>query len=178
MNLRAPSGAPPAARPVTEGSLEAFCRERHRPLVGMLGLYLGDRHLAEELAQDALIRLCSHWDRFDTAEDAQRWLNRVAFNLAKSSFRTAATRRRLLDRYGPTMQQAAHEPDDAAVLAVRAAVRALPERQRTAILLRYFDDRSVAETAAVMDCPEGTVKTLTHKAIAALRRAGLEVDVA
>lgn len=59
---------------------------------------------------------------------------------------------------------------------MRDAVAALPTRQRTAVLLRYYADLSVRDTTAVMGCAEGTVKALTFKAIAALREAGLTDD--
>ena len=52
----------------------------------------------------------------------------------------------------------------------------LPVRQRTALVLRYFADLSVAETADAMQCPQGTVKTLTREAILALRKTGLITD--
>ncbi len=156
--------------------LDEVCRAQHPRLVGMIGLYCGDRHLAEELAQEALVRLCRNWDRFDADDDAERWLTRVAFNLAKSSFRTTSTRRRIVARYGPTMGSSPDGADSTDALAVRAAVAALPERQRRAIILRYFADLSVADTAVAMACPEGTVKTLTFAAMASLRRAGLEVS--
>ena len=59
---------------------------------------------------------------------------------------------------------------------MRDAVAALPERQRRALVLRYFSDLPVVEVATMMGCPEGTVKTLTARAIAALRGAGLVDD--
>ena len=151
-----------------------FCRAHHRRLVGMLGLYCGDTDLAEELAQEALARLCTHWDRLPSEEEAATWLNRVAFNLAKSSFRTRATRRRITDRFGATMGPRPADGDTDTALAVRAAVAALPERQRTVLLLRYFCDLGVKDVAEQMRCAEGTVKSLTALAIAALRRSGLE----
>jgi RNA polymerase sigma factor (sigma-70 family) len=71
----------------------------------------------------------------------------------------------------------AHGTADAAdAIAVRDALDALPERQRGALVLRYFSDLPVAEVAAIMGCPEGTVKTLTARAIASLRKAGLVDD--
>lgn len=160
---------------LADGGLDAFCRQQHARVLGMLGLYCGDRDLAEELTQEALARLCNHWERLPTVDDAERWLTRVAFNLAKSTFRTKATRRRVLDRYGPTMAPGDSRDDSATAIAVRAAVAALPERERRALILRYFADLRVAEVAAIMSCPEGTVKTLTYQAIGRLRHAGLEV---
>jgi RNA polymerase sigma factor (sigma-70 family) len=162
---------------LSDHQLDQFCHREHRRLVGMLGLYCGDADLAEELAQEALVRLCRHWSKLNSEEDAPRWLNRVAFNLAKSSFRTKAARRRILDRYGHTLAAAAAAPGvGARELAVRSAVANLPDRQRQVVILRYFCDLSVAETALVMRCPAGTVKSVTSQAVAGLRRAGLEVS--
>lgn len=54
-------------------------------------------------------------------------------------------------------------------LALRDAIASLPHRQKNALILRFYADLSVRETASLMDCPEGTVKTLTRKGLAALR---------
>ena len=142
----------------------------------MLGLYCGDRDLAEELVQEALARLCVHWSRLPSEADAARWLTRVSFNLAKSSFRTRAARRRIMERFGGSLvPDVAGHDEGTSALAVRAAVAGLPERQRRVIVLRYFCDLPVADVAELMGCPEGTVKSLTSGAVAGLRRAGLEV---
>jgi RNA polymerase sigma factor (sigma-70 family) len=61
-------------------------------------------------------------------------------------------------------------PDDA--VTIRVVVASLPRRERDAIVARYYLGMSVRETAAALECPEGTVKTLTHRAIARLRDAG------
>ena len=156
--------------------LDSFCRDQHARVLGMLSLYCADRDLAEELTQEALARLCIHWVRLPSTEDAERWLTRVAFNLAKSSFRSKATRRRVLDRHGHALAPGPISGDAASAIAVRSAVAALPERERRALILRYFADLPVAEVASRMSCPEGTVKTLTFQAIGRLRRAGLEVS--
>lgn len=162
--------------PVVERNLDSFCRGRHARLVGMLGLYVGQRELGEDLAQEAMVRLCQHWHRLPTDADAERWLNRVAFNLAKSAIRSRSTRRRIHDRFDHTMVGRPAAPESADVLAVRAAVAGLPELPRRALILRYYADLPVAEVAELMHCPAGTVKTYTHQAIAALRRSGLGVD--
>ena len=157
-------------------ALDSFCRRQHPRLVGMIGLYCGDRDLAEELVQEALARLCVHWPRLPSDADAARWVTRVSFNLAKSSFRTRAARRRIMERYGGSLAPAMPGDDEGtSALAVRAAVAGLPERQRRVIVLRYFCDLPVADVAELMGCPEGTVKSLTSGAVAGLRRAGLEV---
>lgn len=160
----------------TDAALESFCRRHHARLVGMLGLYCGDGDLAEELAQEALARLCVHWRRLPSEADAFRWVTRVAMNLAKSSFRTRAARRRIMDRYGRSLLSTAPDDSGATAIAVRSAVARLPERQRRVIVLRYYCDLSVAEVASAMGCPEGTVKSLTSSAVTGLRRAGLGVS--
>jgi RNA polymerase sigma factor (sigma-70 family) len=152
-----------------------FCRRQYGRLVGMLGLYCGDRDTAEDLAQEALARLCRHWDELPTERDAERWLTRVAFNLAKSSLRTRLTRRRVVEQHGRELTRDGGSADPANAVAVRAAVAGLPERERRVLILRYFADLPVAQTAVLMRCPEGTVKTLTRQAIERLRTAGLEV---
>lgn len=167
--------SPPTATGTTTATDELgdVCRALHRPLVGALTLYCGDAHVAEELAQEALIRLCQHWDR--GVDDPPAWTYRVAFNLARSRFRRLASHRKAVRRLEAERPRTV-EADDADVIAVRRALLALPDRQRQAIVLRYFADLGVREVAAQMSCPEGTVKTLCFQGIRSLRASGLEVD--
>ena len=96
------------------------------------------------------------------------WVHRVAFNLANSRFRRSAAERRARHRHGP-VPDSYTPPDVAAVQEVRAAVAGLHPRTRAAIVLRFFAELSVKEAAEVMGCAEGTVKSLTHKGLTALR---------
>ena len=157
----------------TDLDLVALCEREHPVLVGALGLYLGDVHEAEDLAQEALVRLCQRWP-LPGVENPGAWVMRVAFNLATSSLRRRVTGRRAVDRLRAERPPATLDRDD--VVFVRRAVLDLPDRQRQAIVLRYFADLSVRETADQLGCPEGTVKTLVHQAVKALRAAGLEVS--
>jgi RNA polymerase sigma factor (sigma-70 family) len=68
------------------------------------------------------------------------------------------------------------EPQTTDVVAVREAVSALPPRQRTVIALRFYEQLSVAETAELMGCAQGTVKSLTHKAVSRLRTQADLID--
>jgi len=156
-----------------DGDLAAFCQREWPRLVGSLSLYCGDRDLAEELAQEALVRVCERWRTVRTLGSPSAWAHRVAFNLAKSSFRRRRVARRVAARFTDTPFGAAPIADPVDVLAVRQAVSELPEVQRRALVLRYFADLSVDEVAAVMLCPANTVKTHTRRALAALRGAGL-----
>lgn len=68
-------------------------------------------------------------------------------------------------------------PDLAQASAIRQAVAALPRRQRTALVLRYYADLPVGEVAALMGCGPGTVKSLTNRAISALRAADRQPSI-
>lgn len=155
--------------------LASFCESEHRRLVGLLALYVGERPIAEELAQDAFARLCEHWPRVSGMGNRRAWLNRVALNLAKSWFRRKAAERRAYRRHESGDDP--HPHDRASAIAIREAVSGLPERQRMALVLRYFADYSVADTAELMGCAQGTVKSLTHRAIETLRDRGGLVEI-
>lgn len=148
--------------------MHSFCLVEYPRLVVLLSLHTGERGAAEELAQDTLVRVHEHWDRVRAMENPGGWAYAVGLNLARSWWRRRHAERRALTRLGrPASEAPASEPADA--VALRAAVAALPVRQRTALLLRYFADLSITETATHMHCAEGTVKSLTSQAIAALR---------
>lgn len=171
--MAAPVGARAAV--ADHSGFAEFCRREHPRLVALLSLYMGSVDDAEELAQEALVRACVRWAAVDAmGEGARRWLSTVALNLARSRMRRAALWRRAEPRLAtPAHAEAA---DAAAAHAVRRAVAALPEKMRRVIVLRYFADLSVREVAEAVGCPEGTVKNLTHQAVARLRASGLEVD--
>jgi RNA polymerase sigma factor (sigma-70 family) len=155
-----------------ESEFAAFCVEEHPRLVGALSLYCGDRAVAEELAQDALSRACRDWSKIRHLGSPGAWTHRVAINLANSYFRRAAAEMRAKQRLqGEEIARTESSLDPATSLDIRKAVASLPRRQRTALILRYYVDLPVSEVAKAMDCPEGTVKTLTRKSIASLRQS-------
>jgi RNA polymerase sigma factor (sigma-70 family) len=154
-----------------DAELADFCRAAWPRLVGSLGLYVGDRALAEDLAQETLVRVCTHWKQVRDADSPSAWAHRVAFNLAKSHHRREATWRRLRPRAIASVEIV--HTDGAVALAIRDAVASLPEPQRQALVLRYFADLSVRDTALVMNCQQNTVKTHTRRALERLRERGL-----
>ena len=156
-------------------ALVEFCRAEWPRLVGSLSLDVGSRDVAEDLAQEALARVCAHWRRVRRADSPSAWAHRVAFNLAKSHGRRQATWARVRTR-AVDAPLGAVDPDRASVLAVRDALTTLPTAQRQVLILRYFADLSVRDTAAAMHCPENTVKTHTRRALEALRSSGLLDD--
>ncbi len=143
-------------------------------LVGLVSLQCGDPTVAEEIAQETLSR---YWERSRSTVIAspEAWTYRVAMNLSNSWWRRRAAERRAR-RHADTDWMADPTTSTADAVAVRDAVAGLSVRQREAVLLRFYADLSVAETAGVMGCAEGTVKALTHQALAVLGRSGLSVE--
>lgn len=150
-----------------DAGMVEFCCEQHPRLVGLLALRVGDRAIAEELAQDVLVAVCERWS---SLEQPRAWANRVALNRAGSWWRRRHAEWRANARHGPDPSVTA-DHDHGDVLAVRELVAALPRRQRTALLYRYYASMTVAETATSMRCAEGTVRALTHQAMSTLRVA-------
>jgi RNA polymerase sigma factor (sigma-70 family) len=149
--------------------LSVFCAVQFPKLVGALTLYSGNRAIAEELAQEALIRACQHWHRVRRLDRPASWVHHVALNLARSHLRRGAAQRRAEARLeAPVGGNESTDANDS--VALRAALAGLPHRKRAVLILRYYAGLSVIETANYLGLPEGTVKRLAHEAIEALRR--------
>ncbi|HSJ19981.1 MAG TPA: SigE family RNA polymerase sigma factor [Nocardioidaceae bacterium] len=148
--------------------LAELCEREHARLVGLLALYTGDRAVGEDLAQETLLRLHQHWPRVRDMASPHAWLSSVGLNLARSWWRRRFAEQRAHSRLRRApLNVPSPEPSD--VVAIRSAVAALPPRERAALVLRYYGGLSVAETAEALGCAEGTVKSLTYKAVAVLR---------
>jgi RNA polymerase sigma factor (sigma-70 family) len=156
-----------------DDELVAFCRAEHLRLVGLLSLYCRDRYVAEELAQDTIVRVIGDWSRVRRLDSPSAWAHRVAINLANSHLRRRLAERRALRRLSHRSVTEQHDPDTPTAVAVRAAVAGLPRRERAVVVLRFFADFSVREVADLLGMPEGTVKTLTARALAGMRATGL-----
>lgn len=154
----------------------AFCAEEFPRLAGALGLYVGDRAVAEELAQEALLKACRRWGRVSRMESPGGWTWHVARNLANSHLRRRRAERRARARLEPAHRAASHDADTAERLAVRSAVAELPERQRTVLVMRYFLDCSVQQSSEELGVSQDAVRSLTKRAIAALRERFDDVE--
>jgi RNA polymerase sigma factor (sigma-70 family) len=145
--------------------LESFCHAEHPRVVRLLSLHCGEVETARDLAQETLVKVCVHWRKVRVMDTPQAWVTRVALNLATTHHRRSAVRRRhAAQAYTPTPS-----PRDDEGWMVRAAVASLPERQRTAVILRYFEDLSVEQTADLMDVSPSAVKKLTARGVDRLR---------
>lgn len=145
---------------------EEFCRGSWRRLVAALAHYTGDPLLAEELAQDALIRAGDRWASVSLLDSPEGWTFRVGANLAASYFRRRRAERRALQRHGAPDADPA-DPSDR--LAVHDALLGLPVRQRQAVVLRYFLGLTADEAGQAMGVSGQAVRNLTHRAVVQLR---------
>lgn len=152
-----------------DAAAEAFCQREYPRLVRAMTLYVGDLHVAEELAQEALLRACRAWNRVAELDSPGGWTWHVARNLANSHFRRVRAGRRAQRRLEQDHPAVHTDPPDGDVIALRRAAAALPERQRHALVLRHVLDLSIDETAARMGISTDAVKALTKRATATLR---------
>jgi RNA polymerase sigma-70 factor (sigma-E family) len=126
---------------------------------------VGDREEAEDIAQEACARVFSRWS--SVRDHAEPWCVRVASNLALDTLRarTRAVRRNERIRAAGS----ASDPALDARLDLYVALERLPRRQRQTVVLRYLGDLSEAQTAELLGCSVGSVKTHASRGLAALR---------
>lgn len=157
-----------------DAALAAFCRREYPRLVGALTLYCDDGGVAEELAQEALVRACERWPRVRDMRAPGAWVHRVAMNLAKSRFRRSRAERRAHARHGPP-RHASDEADVGDAVTVRRAVSGLAEGPRRVLVARFYLGWSVAETAEWLGLSRDAVSAHTSRGLKALHyRLGLD----
>lgn len=149
--------------------LERFVRAQRRTLVGYLQLQTGSVEVAEELAGDAIVRLCERWETVRSMDNPGGWLLTVAVNLARSRWRRRAAERRAYARHGPTVDRAV-EPHAETRDVVHQALHRLAPRRREVVVLRYWVGLSTRQTAAVLGSSETATTTLLSRALDDLRR--------
>lgn len=144
-------------------------------------LVVGDLAEAEDLVQESLLRVARRWPRVQRMEHPDAYARRILVNLALDGKKRRTREREELasDDRLPFVELA--ENAAANITAVEAqseliaALAALPPRQRAVLVLRYFEDLSVAQVAAILDCSLGTVKSTASRGLARLRQT-LEQD--
>lgn len=142
---------------------------RHVPsAIGFAYLLTGVRADAEDVVHEAFIRVAGRLRHLRAPEAFDSYLMRTVVNLHTSRLRRLRTERAYLRR-NEVGEASVSEPDVAERDRVWRALRALPPRQRTVLVLRYFEDLSERATAEVMRCSVAAVKSLTTRALHALR---------
>ena len=137
-------------------------------------LLCGDWHRADDLVQTSITKLYVNWGRAGGVENIDGYARTVLVNTFLAEQRAPWVRRVLLrtsdSDSDSDSEEAARLPDLEASLDLREALAALPPRQRATVVLRYFCDLSVEQTADALDCSTGNVKSQTSRGIDALRR--------
>jgi RNA polymerase sigma-70 factor, ECF subfamily len=149
-------------------AFEDFFDAQYERLLRVLFLATGDRHEAEDLAQEVFVRVYERWPRVGATENPAGYLYRVALNAHRSRLRRirVSTRKALRLRPEPPA-----DPQEAAEdrLSVRRALDTLPAGQREAIVLVEWLGLTDAEAGEVLGLSPGAVRTRLHRARSALR---------
>ena len=153
----------------TDGEFTAFVNERGNVLLRIAYALAGDQHGAEDLLQNALAKAYARWPRI--RGDAEPYVRRILYHDQVSGWRRRSRRPEvpvavLPERVGS--RDSGHDADLRMLL--RDALLTLPPRQRAVLTLRYLEDLSVEQTAALLGCRAGTVASQTSRALARLRQ--------
>jgi RNA polymerase sigma-70 factor (sigma-E family) len=171
------TGVPLVLSPVSRGNVAQgsqrdfveYVQARQQTLVRFAYLLTSDHHTAEDLVQTALAKTYLTWDRLRDRGAIDAYVRRIIVNENTSMWRRAWKRN---ERSTDLLPDAGHsDPDSTSRDAMWRVVQTLPPKQRAAVVLRYYEDLSEADTAAVLGCSVGNVKSQTSRGIAAIRAA-------
>jgi RNA polymerase sigma-70 factor (sigma-E family) len=168
------SAAPTMSGAVVEWDADravtAIYSEHYRSLVRLAAFLVRDNATAEEVVQDSFVAMHGAWRRLRDTDKALSYLRQSVVNRSRSVLR----HRMVVDKNTPKPPPDMPSAEHGAIIqlersAVVSALRGLPERQREALVLRYYGDLSEAQIASVMGISRGAVKSHTARAMAALR---------
>jgi RNA polymerase sigma-70 factor (sigma-E family) len=151
---------------------DQFVAERLDRLLGYATAITCDKHLAQDIVQDVLMRAQHKWDRIGAMDAPHLYVKRMVTNdylswRRRKAAREIAVERGELARHAPSMA----DPADAHAEreAMRARIAVLPRKQRAALVLRFYEDCTDAEIAQVLGCAESTVRSQLARALQTLR---------
>ena len=169
------AGSPGAGmdQPTAADQVTRLYRIHGMDLIRIAAVMLGSRAAAEDAVQDAFCGLLRNWHQLADPRNALPYARSAMMNRCRSELRRQARLERRADHNHRPLDT--ESPEQAAILGeehrdVLAALRRLPDRQREALILRYFMDLPEPEIATAMGISQGTVKSTTSRAIAALAR--------
>lgn len=160
----------PARPPTTptdrsaRGSVEDVYVRLRPAMVRLAHLLTGSVDLAEDVVHDAFVSCSRHWSTLDIAD---AYVRRAVVNHAHSTLRRAGRERDKTARYGRAMSVAVGLPE---LDETWDMLRRLPDRQRIALVLRFYEDLPEREIADLLGCRPGTVKSLIHRGLARVRK--------
>jgi RNA polymerase sigma-70 factor (sigma-E family) len=150
--------------------------EHYRSLVRLAAVLVRDTPVAKEIVQEAFVAMHGAWPRLRDEQKALAYLRQAVVHKSRSVLRNRVVVGPSLQKRSPDRPGAAHDAPVALERdSVRATLRDLPDRQREAIVLRYYADLSEEEIAAAMGISRGAVRSHTSRGMSALR-AALERD--
>jgi RNA polymerase sigma-70 factor (sigma-E family) len=149
---------------------ELWVTEKADALLRFAYVLTGDSNLAEDAVQDALTTACARWNRVSRADDPEAYVKRMVVNAHISWWR------RFRKREAPAAEPTRTAPPSADGTAARADAEAiwalcstLPDKQRAAVVLRFYEELSYAEIAGLLHCAEATARSHVHRALAVLK---------
>jgi RNA polymerase sigma-70 factor (sigma-E family) len=158
-----------------EADFSAYVRARQKAFARFAYLLTGDPYSAEDLVQSALAKVYARWDHISAVESPDAYVRKVMVNEHTTWWRRTWRHRertdseliRIMDPASVDAQR--HDSD------LWTHVRSLAPQQRAAVVLRYYEDLTEAQTAEILGCSVGTVKSHTSRAIRSLRSTMKEV---
>jgi RNA polymerase sigma-70 factor (sigma-E family) len=166
----------PSRRRSEDSEFREFVAEFSPTLIRAAVLLLGDGGAAEDAVQLTLLRTFKHWRRARFGPEA--YSRRVLINVCHDHQRHQ--RRHPVSELSDEVGQITSDEDEATRIGrrilVESALADLPAQQRETLVVRFFLDLSVSQTADLLGVPEGTVKSATHRGLEALRRALIDHD--
>ena len=150
-------------------AFETYVRERWVPLLRTATLLTGDRHAAEDLVQETLVRAAQHWSRVEPAT-ADAYVRRILYTRSVDAWRWRRHQPDPVDHaeHDAPLGGSATDAVDAR-LTLADALRRLTPRQRAVLVARFYEDRTETDTARVLGCSVSTVKSQTRHALGRLR---------
>jgi RNA polymerase sigma-70 factor (sigma-E family) len=153
-------------REAREREFDEFVLARQHRLLRTAYLLCGDWHLAEDLTQNALAKVYTAWNRIQRVEQIDGYVHRILFRTYVDTYRRRR-KREILSAAVPDVAGTGIASD--VRLTLLAALAEVTPRYRAVLVLRFWEDRSVEETADALGVSAGTVKSHTHRGLQQLR---------
>lgn len=157
-----PTESPPPVPVVTKDDFSSFYRREYRAMVALAAATSGEFSMAEDIAQEAMVRVQKVWSKVSDYDKPGAYLRRVTINLSISTRQRRSIEAQATKRAAAVSQTSTLDPSSENAH-VWKAVAKLPVKQRGAIALKYLEDQSVAQIAEVLECSESTAKVHLHR---------------